>query len=92
MKIEFHLEDTHKIYWLQIVDALLKTWKGIILKDKENAISLVIFDHHIRRNSSICDLNKLTSKELYLILVDAKAVKSTAQDYYENLFKTFHFN
>ena len=37
LKIEFHLKDTHKIYWLQIIDALLKTWKGIILKDKGNA-------------------------------------------------------
>ena len=24
LKIEFHLKDTHKIYWLQIIDALPK--------------------------------------------------------------------
>ena len=36
-KIEFHLKNTHKIYWLQIIDALLKIWKDIILKDKWNA-------------------------------------------------------
>ena len=27
LKIEFHLKGTHKIYWLQIIDALQKTWK-----------------------------------------------------------------
>ena len=25
LKIEFHLNDTHKTYWLQIIDALPKT-------------------------------------------------------------------
>ena len=32
------------IYWLQTIDALPKTWKDIILKDKGNAEDLVIFD------------------------------------------------
>ena len=88
LNLEFHLKDTHKIYWLQIIDALPKTWKDIILKDKRNAKSLVIFDHHIVRNSQIHSLNKLTSKELYLILVKANTVKPTAQNYFENLFET----
>ena len=80
LKIEFHLKDTHKIYWLQIIDALPKTWKDIILNNKGNAKGLVIFDHHIVRNSQIHSLNKLTSKQLYLILVEANTVKPTAQD------------
>ena len=92
LKIEFHLKHTHKIYWLQIIDALPKTWKDIILKDKGNAKNLVIFDHHIVRSSQICSLNKLISKELYLILVEADTVTPTAQDYFENLFQTSQFN
>ena len=90
-RIEFHVKDTHEIYWLHIIDALPKTWKGIILKNKGNAKSLVIFDHHVVKKCQICSLNKLTSKELYLILVDANAVKSTAQDYFKNLFETSQF-
>ena len=91
LKIEFHLKDTHKIYWLQIIDALPKTWKDIILKNKGNTKNLVTFDHHIVRNSQICSFNKLTSKELYLILADTNTVKPTAQDYLENLFETSQF-
>ena len=49
IKIEFHLKDTHKIYWLQIIDALQKTYKDIILKDKGNAKYLVIFEHHVSK-------------------------------------------
>ena len=92
LKIEFHLKDAHKIYWLQINDALPKTWKDTILKDKGNTKNLVTFDHHIVRTSQICSLNKLASKELYLILVDTNTVKPTPQYYFENLFETSHFN
>ena len=60
IKIEFHLNDTYKIYWLQIIDVLPKTWKDIILRDKGNVKNIVIFDHHIIRKSQICSLNKLT--------------------------------
>ena len=91
IKIEFHLKDTHKVYWLQIIDALPKTWKDIILKDKGNANNLVIFNHHIVRKSQICNLNKLTSRELYLTLVVANTVKPTTQDYFENTFETSQF-
>ena len=92
IKIEFHLKDTQKIYWLQIIDALPKSWKDTILKDKGNAKNLVIFDHHIIRKSQLCSLNKLTSKELYLILVDGNTVKPTAQDYFQNFFESSDFN
>ena len=91
LKIEFHLKDTHKIYRLQIIGALPKTWKDIILKDKGNTKKVVIFDHHIVRNYQICSLNKIT-KELYLIAVDVNTVKPTEQDYFENLFETSQFN
>ena len=74
------------MYWLQTIDTLPNTWKDIILKDKGNAINLVIFDHHILRNSQICSLNKLTNIELNLILVEENTVKPTAQHYFANLF------
>ena len=92
LKREFHIKETHKIYWLQIIYALPKTWKDIILNDNGNAKSIVIFDHHIVRNSQIHSLNKLTSKKLHLILAEANNVKPTAQDYFENIFETCQFN
>ena len=73
-----------------MIDAFPKTWKDIILKDKRNAKKL-IFDHHIVRKCQIYSLNKLTSKELYLILVDKNFVKPTAKDCLENLLETSHF-
>ena len=51
MTIEFHFKDTHKIYCLHIIDALLKTWKGIALKETQKI--LLFFDHHIVRKCLI---------------------------------------
>ena len=74
------------------MDALPKSWKDTILKVKWNAKDLVIFDHLTIRKSQLSSLNKLTSKELYLIFVDANTVKPTAQDYFQNLFESSDFN
>ena len=60
IKIEFYLKDTQEIYLLLISDALPKSWKDIILKDKRNAKNFVNFDRGIVRKSQICSLNKLT--------------------------------
>ena len=56
IKIEFHLKNTHKVYQLQIIRALPKTWKDINFKGKWNANNLVIFDQHIVRKSQICSV------------------------------------
>ena len=91
LKIEFYLKDIRKVYCLQNINALPKTWGEIILKDKGNIKNLVIFDHHIVRKSQICSFNQLTSNELCLVLADSNTVKLTAQDFFENLFETSHF-
>ena len=62
------------------------------MKDIGNAENLVIFGVHIVRKSQISSLSKLTSKELYLNLVDANTTEPTAQGYFENLFETSQLN
>ena len=71
---------------------MTKTLKDVILKDKGNGKNLVIFDHHIAIKSQICSLNKLTSKKLYLTLVDQNTHKPTAKDYFDNFFESSEFN
>ena len=60
-----------------------QSWKDTIFKEKGNGKNLVTFDHDIVRKPQIC--NKLTIKDLYLILVDT-------QDYFETLFESSNFN
>ena len=70
LRIEFNLKYTYKIYWLQILNALPKTWKDIILKDKGSTKNLVIFDYHIVRNSHIFSLKVACVVNLKLIFTD----------------------
>ena len=92
IKTAFYLKDIHKRYWLQIIDALPRMWKDMKnvskrMKNKGHIKRLVIFDHDFVGKSQICGLEKRTSRELYPILVNANTVKSTAQNYFENLFE-----
>ena len=65
-----------------------RTSKDIILKDKDNARNLVVFDQHIVRKYEIYSVKKYTTTMLYLTLVDNNFVRAIAQDYFENLFET----
>ena len=62
LKTKFHLKDNHEIYWLQITDALPKTWKDIILEDKGNTINLVTFDHPLKEILKFVVLTNLLVK------------------------------
>ena len=59
---------------------------------KTKGMQKILLSLTTKRNSQICSINKLTSKELYLILVQANAIKLTAKDFFENLFQTFQLN
>ena len=65
-----------------------RTSKDIILKDKDNARNLVVFDQHIVRKYEIYSVKKYTTTMLYLTFVDNNFVRAIAQDYFENLFET----
>ena len=61
------------------------------MKNKGHVKRLVIFDYDFVGKSQICGLEKLTSRESYAILVKANTVKSTARNYFENLFEKSDF-
>ena len=61
-------------------------WKKCIKQTSENTSSLVVKDHHLLRGSRIIILEKLSSKELYSLLVSAIEHQTTSQKYFDNLF------
>ena len=52
----------------------------------ENTSLLVTKDHHLLRGSRIIILEKLSSKELYSLLISAIDHRPTSQKYFDNLF------
>ena len=61
-------------------------WKKCIKQASENTSLLVVKDHHLLRGSRIIILEKLSSKELYSLLISAINHQPTSQKYFDNLF------
>ena len=55
--------------WLQLVDSIPERWKIIIKQNYENATNLIIHDHYSIKGSRVLTLHKLTSTEIYSILI-----------------------
>ena len=45
----------HKIHWLQIIHALTKTWKNMVLNDEANEENLVVFGTKHCAKIQVCD-------------------------------------
>ena len=60
--------------------------KKCIKQTSENTSLLVVKDHHLLRGSRIIILEKLSSKELYSLLISAINHQPTSQKYFDNLF------
>ena len=63
-----------------------KCGKKCIKQTSKNTSLLVVKDHHLLRGSRIIILEKLSSKELYSLLISAIEHQPTSQRYFDNLF------
>ena len=61
-------------------------WKKCINQTSENTSFLVVKDDYLLRGSRIIILEKLSSKELYSLLISATDHQPTSQKYFDNLF------
>ena len=58
----------------------------------ENAINLIIHDHHLVKGSRVITLDKLTSTEIYSILISRAQNKPSSNIYFENLYNDYNIN
>ena len=85
LKTEFSLQNKDQFCWLQLVNAISEMWQKCI-KTSENTSLLFVKDHHLLRGLRIIILEKLSSKELYSLLISAIDHQPTSQKYFDNLF------
>ena len=74
--------------WLQLISAIPERWKFIIKETHESTTNLIIHDCHVIKGSRILTLNKLSSTEIYSILISKFQNKPSSNFYFENLFMT----
>ena len=86
LKQEYHLNNNSYFQWLQLINSIPEKWKLSIKQSSSEAKNLIAHGHHLRKGSRILILEKLTSKELYQILISSRTNKVTSVTYFETKF------
>ena len=69
LKIEYNLKNETSFQWLQLKHAIPRKWNTFIKQNSGNASGLLIHEDHLIKGARILTLEKLSSKELYSILI-----------------------
>ena len=79
---------TNETYFqrLQLKHAIPHNWKTIIKQNPGNVSDLLIHDHHLFKGARILTFEKLSSKELYSILITKFTNKPSTNVYFEKIF------
>ena len=83
---EYHLSNNSYFQWLQLINSIPEKWKLTIKQSKSDVKNLIIHGHHLIKGSRILILEKLTSKDLYQILISSLTNKVTSVTYSETKF------
>ena len=89
---EHNLHESFYFQWLQLIDSIPQRWKIIIKGNYENATNLIIHDHHLVKGSRVTALDKLTSTEIYSILISRAQNKPSSNIYFENLYNDYNID
>ena len=74
-KREYNLHESSCFKWLQLIHSSPERWKFTIKENYENATYMIIHDQHLIKGSRVITLDKLTSTNIYSILIDFKSSK-----------------
>ena len=86
LKHEYHLNSSSYFQWLQLINSIPGKWKLSIKQSSSDSKSLIIHDHYLIEGSRTLILEKLTSKELYQILISNRTNKIKSVMYSEIKF------
>ena len=86
LKTEYELNENSYFQWLQLTSAIPEGWRFIIKQTHESTTNLIIHDHHVIKERRILILNKLSSTEIYAILISKVQNKPSSNFYFKNLF------
>ena len=85
LKSEHGLYENSSFQWLQLISANPERWKFIITEKNDSKTNLIIHDRHVIKGSRILTLDKLSSTEMYSVLI-SKFQNKPSNFYFENLF------
>ena len=91
-KLEYKLTNEAYFQWLQLKHTIPHKWKTSIKKNPSNVSKLLFQDHHLIKGVPILILERLSSKELYTILITKFINKPSSKVYFETTFPNMKFD
>ena len=64
----------------------------MIKENYKNANNIIIYDHHLVKGSRVITLDKLTSIEIYSILISKAQNKPSSNIYFKNLYNDYNID
>ena len=86
IKTQFNLSNKQHYFWIQLINAIPKSWKEELRRSNRISDALSVYDHHLIKKNQIYSLDKCNSKELYCLQISLNNSKTRSQLYFENLF------
>ena len=87
IKTQFNLSNKQHYFWIQLINAIPKSWKEELRRSNHISDALSLYDHHMIKKNQIYSLDKCNSKELYCLQISLNNSKTRSQLYFEDLFQ-----
>ena len=87
IKIQFDLSNKEHYFWIQLINAVPKSWKEELRRSNRISNALSMYNHHLIKRKQIYSLDKFNSKELYCLQIPVNSSKTRSKLYFEVLFQ-----
>ena len=88
IKTQFNLSNKQHYLWIQLINAIPKSWEEELRRSNRISDGLSVYDHHLIKRNQIYSLDKCNSKELYCLQISLNNSKTRSQLYFEDLFQS----
>ena len=93
LKNKYHLDNKLYFQWMQLIQAIPLIWKQKLRDSGKNVEkSYAVQDHHLIKDTRIIALDKLTTREIYSVLLLSSRKTPTSQKYFDKVFPNENFD
>ena len=91
LKNEYHLDNKLYFQWIQLICAILLIWKEKINDSKKDVEPNYVVQDSLIKNTRVIVLHKLTTRELYSVLLLSSGNIPTSKKCYDKVFPNENF-
>ena len=87
IKMQFNLSNKQHCFWIQLINAISKSWKEELRRNNCIPDALSVYYNHFIKENQIYSLDKCNNKELYCLQISLHNSNTRWQLYFEDLFQ-----